>query len=74
MNLFADSMRRQEPGPDAVSQVIRQALETPRPKARYVAAVAFSGRLVLRWRDFVWDAVLRRMFKFEPAGSTSLNE
>ena len=71
---FADSMRRQESGPDAVSRVIQQAIETPRSKARYVAGVDFSGRLVLRLRDFVWDAVLQRMFKLEPAASNSLEK
>ena len=71
---FADSMHRQESGPDAVSRVIQQEIESPRPKARYLAAVDFSGRLVLRLRDFVWDAVLQRMFKLEPAASNSLEK
>jgi NAD(P)-dependent dehydrogenase (short-subunit alcohol dehydrogenase family) len=64
---FEDSMRRHEPGPEVVSQVIQQALETPRPKARYLAGVTFSGKLALRLRDFVWDQVVQRMFKIEPA-------
>jgi hypothetical protein len=64
-------MRRREYGPDTVSQVIQQAIESPGPKARYVAGVNLPGRLVLRWRDFVWDAVLQRMFKLEPANSRS---
>ena len=71
---FADSMRRQESGPDAVSRVIQQAIETPRSKARYVAGVDFSGRLVLRLRDFVWDTVLQHIFKLEPAASNSLEK
>ena len=64
---FAASTRQQEPGAEVVSQVIQQAIETPRPKARYLAAVALPGRLVLILRDFVWDMVLRRTFKIEPA-------
>ncbi len=64
---FAASMRQQEPGPEVVSQVIQQAIETPRPKARYLAGVALSGGLVLLLRDFAWDLVLQRMFKIEPA-------
>ncbi len=64
---FAASMRQQEPGPEVVSQVIQQAIETPRPKASYLAAVAFPGGLVLLLRDIVWDLVLRRMFKIDPS-------
>ena len=64
---FAASMRQQEPGPEVVSQVIQQAIETSQPKARYLAAVALSGRLVLLLRDLIWDPVLQRMFKIEPA-------
>ena len=60
---FAASMRQQEHGPQVVSQVIQQAIEAPNPKARYLAAVALSGRLVLVLRDFVWNPVLRRLFK-----------
>ena len=62
---FAESMRQQEPGPDVVSRVIQQAIESSRPKARYLAAVPLSGRLVLRLRDSVWDLILRNMFKIQ---------
>ncbi len=60
-------MRRQEPGPEAVSQVIQQAMEASRPKARYLVAVPFSGELVLHLGDSVWDLVLRRMFNIASA-------
>jgi len=56
-------MRKREPGPEVVSRVIQQATETPRPKARYLAGIAFSGRLVIGLRDMVWDRVVRQMFK-----------
>jgi NAD(P)-dependent dehydrogenase (short-subunit alcohol dehydrogenase family) len=56
-------MRRQEPGPEVVSQVIQQAMEAAKPKARYLVAVPFSGRLVLHLGDAAWDFVLRRLFK-----------
>ncbi len=68
---FAAGMRQNAPGPEAVSQVIQQAIETARPKARYLVAVPFSGRLVLHLGDSVWDYALRRMFKFAPADGAS---
>ncbi len=61
------NMHRREPGPEAVSRVIQQAIEAPRPKARYLAGIPFSGRLVIFWRDFIWDVVVRQMFKIAPA-------
>ena len=63
---FAASMRQDEPGPGAVSQVIEQAIQVSRPKARYLVAIPFSGRLVIRLRDFVWNFVLKQMFKITP--------
>lgn len=59
----AESMRQNEPGPEAVSQIIQMAMEEVKPKARYFAAFPFSGRLVLHLRDFVWDVALAQMFK-----------
>jgi NAD(P)-dependent dehydrogenase (short-subunit alcohol dehydrogenase family) len=56
-------MRRTEPEPDAVSRVVQKAIEAARPKARYVAGFPWSGRLVLRLGDPVWDLVVRQMFK-----------
>jgi NAD(P)-dependent dehydrogenase (short-subunit alcohol dehydrogenase family) len=60
-------MRRQEPGPEAVSWVVQQAMQTSRPKARYLAGFPFSGRLVLHLGDLVWDRVVRQMFKIQAA-------
>jgi NAD(P)-dependent dehydrogenase (short-subunit alcohol dehydrogenase family) len=60
---FAASMRKNEPGPEVVSEVIEQAIKTVTPKARYFAAVPFSSRLVIHLRDFVWGSVLKQMFK-----------
>lgn len=65
-NEFAASMRKQEFEPEVVSQVIQQAIESPRPKARYLAGVNLPGRLVIYLRDLVWDMVLKRMFAFTP--------
>jgi hypothetical protein len=60
-------MRQNEPEPAVVSQVVQQAMEAPRPKARYVAGFPFSGRLVLFLGDSVWDLVVRQMFKITNA-------
>lgn len=61
--LVTADMRRREPGPDVVSRVVQRAIEAPRPKARYVAGFPWSGRLVLRLGDPVWDIVVRQMFR-----------
>ena len=58
-------MRQNEPGPEAVSQIIQMAMEEVKPKARYFAAFPFSGRLVLHLRDVVWDVALAQMFKIK---------
>jgi len=64
---FAESMRKQEPGPDVVSKVIQQAIESSNPKPRYLAGVAFPSSLVIMYlRDLVWDMALKRMFTFAP--------
>jgi NAD(P)-dependent dehydrogenase (short-subunit alcohol dehydrogenase family) len=68
---FAAGMRQNAPGPEAVSQAIQQAIETAQPKARYLVAIPFSGRLVLHLGDSIWDYALRRMFKFTPADRVS---
>jgi NAD(P)-dependent dehydrogenase (short-subunit alcohol dehydrogenase family) len=63
---FAASMRKDEPGPEVVSEVIEQAIKVVTPKARYLAAIPLSGRLVIHLRDFVWGSVLKQMFKINP--------
>jgi len=63
---FAASMRKDEPGPDMVSEVIERAIKADRPKARYLAAIPLSGKLVIHLRDFVWGSVLKQMFKINP--------
>jgi NAD(P)-dependent dehydrogenase (short-subunit alcohol dehydrogenase family) len=63
---FAASMRKDEPGPEVVSEVIEQAMKAVKPKARYLVAIPFSGRLVIHLRDFIWGSVLRHMFKVNP--------
>jgi NAD(P)-dependent dehydrogenase (short-subunit alcohol dehydrogenase family) len=63
---FAASMRKDEPGPEVVSEVIEQAIKALTPKTRYLAAVPLSGKLVIYLRDFVWSSVLKQMFKINP--------
>jgi NADP-dependent 3-hydroxy acid dehydrogenase YdfG len=60
---FATDMRRHEAGPEAVCNVIKQVLNTQHPKPRYLAAVNLSSRLVLYMRDFMWEPLIRQMFK-----------
>ncbi len=60
-------MHRDEPGPEAVSQAVQLAIEASRPKARYLVAFTFAGRLLLHLGDSVWDSVVRRMFKIQEA-------
>ena len=62
----SDGMRGQEPGPEAVSKVIQLALESSKPKARYLAGVGFSVRLAISLRDFAWDSIVRQLFKLAP--------
>jgi len=66
----SDGMRRQEPGPEAVTNVIQQALESSKPKARYLAGTAFSMKLVMALRDSVWDLIIRQLFKATPQDYT----
>ncbi len=63
--VVTEDMRRGEPGPEAVSRVVQEAVEASRPKARYVAGFPFSGRLMLRLGDPVWDRAVRQMFKIK---------
>ena len=63
------TMRNKESGPEIVSQVVQQAIETSKPKARYLVAVPFSQGAVLRLGDAARDALFRRMFKI---GSSSI--
>jgi short-subunit dehydrogenase len=57
------TMRKQEPGPEIVSQVVQQAIEASTPKARYLVAVPFSNKVVLRLGDAARDGILKWMFK-----------
>lgn len=64
---FSASMQHQAAEPQVVSQVIQEAIEAPKPKARYHANIPLSGELALHLGDSVWDAALRRMFKVNPS-------
>ncbi len=56
-------MRAHEPGPEVVSRVVQQAMETGNPKARYVVAVPFANRLIILLGDGIRDFLLKQMFK-----------
>lgn len=56
-------MRRKEPGPEAVSKVVQQAIEADKPNDRYLVAFPLTGKLVLHLGDSAWDLVVRQMFK-----------
>jgi NAD(P)-dependent dehydrogenase (short-subunit alcohol dehydrogenase family) len=60
---FSDSMRKHEPGPEVVSQVVEKVIKTRRPKARYLVAFPFSGRLVMKMGEPAWDFVVKQMYK-----------
>ena len=66
---FSASMQHQAAEPQVVSQVIQQAIEAPKPKARYHANIPFSAELVFHLGDSVWDMVLRSMFKAGPSNT-----
>jgi len=66
VNVFG-VLRHQEAEPEVVSQVIQQAIEAPKPKARYHANIPYCGELVLHLGDSFWDLALRRMFKIDPS-------
>jgi short-subunit dehydrogenase len=51
-------------GPESVAAVIVKALESPRPRSRYVVTPAAKAMINLRkfGGDRVWDATMRRRF------------
>lgn len=64
---FSASMRQQETGPEIVSQVIQQAIESSKPKVRYHANIPFSAALLMmHLGDPLWNLVLKHLFKTEP--------
>jgi NAD(P)-dependent dehydrogenase (short-subunit alcohol dehydrogenase family) len=59
----AADMRRGEPGPEAVSRVVQQAIESARPRARYLAGVPFLMRFVFFLGDSVKDLIFKRQYQ-----------
>ena len=64
---FEASMRHQQVGPEVVSEVVQQAIETLKPKTRYHAGISLPGELILHLGDSVWDLALRKMFLVNPS-------
>jgi NAD(P)-dependent dehydrogenase (short-subunit alcohol dehydrogenase family) len=60
-----EDMRRGEPGPHVVSQVVQQAIEAPQPRMRYLAGFSLLGKLTLVLRDSAWEPVLRHLFRIQ---------
>jgi NADP-dependent 3-hydroxy acid dehydrogenase YdfG len=56
------NIRKHNPGPETVSRVVQQAIDAVKPKTRYMVAVPFSQKVVLRLGDRVRDGIFRRMF------------
>ncbi len=67
LNRYYTEGQRNQPGPEAVTRVIQQAIESPKPKARYLVAVSLSGRFFLHLGDAVWERGLGRIFGFAPS-------
>lgn len=67
LNRYYTEGQRKQPGPEAVTRVIQQAIESPKPKARYLVAVSLSGRFFLHLGDAVWERGLGRIFGFAPS-------
>lgn len=59
----SDRLRGLEPGPEAVSSVVMHALETAKPKARYLAGASLPTALVLHFRDYLWELAAGQMYK-----------
>ncbi len=57
------NLRRGDPGPEVVSQIIRKAIIASRPKARYLVAVPFTNRLLIYLNDALRDSLLKRVFR-----------
>ncbi len=62
----SDGMRGKEPGPEVVYKVVQKAISSNNPKARYLAGVSFPGKVVILMRDYLWDLVVKQMYKISP--------
>jgi hypothetical protein len=51
--------------PGAVAEVVKHAVETARPRTRYVVTPAAKAQVQLRrlGGDRLWDAVMRRTYR-----------
>lgn len=59
---YTTKARRNEPGPEAVSKVVRKTIETSKPKARYKAAVPLAHRLLPYCNDGLRDFLIKMAF------------
>jgi hypothetical protein len=64
-----DRIRRTQPGPEAVADVILTALRAESPAARYPATIPFLARIASALPDVAKDMVVRRLYGLDaPAG------
>ncbi|HBE77595.1 MAG TPA: oxidoreductase [Firmicutes bacterium] len=67
-HLFNDKSRLKEPGPEAVSTIIQKTLESPKPKARYRAAVPLMNLFLSCLNDRIKDRIVKSAFKINSLG------
>ncbi len=62
----SDGMRGNQPEPVVVYKEVEKAIFSLKPKSRYLAGFAFPGSAVIAMRDYLWDLVVKQMFKISP--------
>jgi NADP-dependent 3-hydroxy acid dehydrogenase YdfG len=62
---FNDKSRAKESSPEVVTVVIRKAIETSKPRARYYVAVPIANRLLSYLGDRMRDRIIKFAFKIK---------
>ncbi|MBP2643415.1 MAG: short-chain alcohol dehydrogenase family enzyme [Firmicutes bacterium] len=60
---FNTKARNNNPGPEAVSEIVQKAIEASTPKARYFAAVPTINQLITIMGDNMKDRIVKSLFK-----------
>lgn len=61
---FSTRMHQSGSGTEVVTKSVLKAMKASRPKARYLAGVNFPSRVLLAVRDYFWNPIATRVFKF----------